>query len=357
MNRLTAIGLASLVAYGLLLTTKYMGVVSAAREDKSAIASLSEGRIAGSAVIAAPAAEPAPKRVALPPPVPRSEPMRASATAVDFRSSRDLKAFADSLMSHRASLTGDERYHLAKALEECQFTTSVNEDLAAYSAKQRRQFMAGLTPGDASNARRIAAYDSVDNTQRCLRFQGTRISQKEIDDLLLTAAQEGDPRAQARLLVAELNTKSRAAGGDNTATGRIGDQMSQLVALLESGDPESLLIVGGFLAQNAVANTLHIGPNGEVPEPSAFLGSFSLVACDMQPDCSQLSREPQMACAYGGYCDAATYEELYYNFMATPFTYMQAVRYRNLIHTAIQTRNWSLIGLTPPVAASAPSPH
>jgi hypothetical protein len=102
---------------------------------------------------------------------------------------------------------------------------------------------------------------------------------------------------------------------------------------------------------------LHIGPNGEIPEPSAFLGSFSLVACDLSPDCVNLSREPQMACAYGGYCDAATYEELYYNFMATPFTYMQAVRYRNLIHTAINTRNWSLIGLTPPVAANLTTPH
>ena len=354
MNRLTAIGLASLVAYGLLLTTKYMGVVSAAREDKGSLTALNDARL-GTALVGAPSGEPAAKRVALPPPLPRTEPMRASATAVDFRNARDLKTFADGLSSRRASLSGDERYHLAKALEECQFTTTVNEDLAAYSAKQRRQFLAGLTAGDPNNARRIAAYDSVDNTQRCMRFQGTKISQKEIEDLLLSAAQQGDPRAQSRLLVAELNAKSRSGGGD--AASRVGDQMNQLIALLESRDPESMMIVGGFLAQNAVASTLHIGPNGEIPEPSAFLGSFSLVACDLSPDCVNLSREPQMACAYGGYCDAATYEELYYNFMATPFTYMQAVRYRNLIHTAINTRNWSLIGLTPPVAANLPTPQ
>ena len=354
MNRLTAIGLASLVAYGLLLTTKYMGVVSAAREDKGSISALNDARV-GTAVVAAPSGEPLAKRVSLPPPLPRTEPMRASATAVDFRNARDLKSFADALALRRASLSGDERYHLAKALEECQFTTTVNEDLAAYSAKQRRQFLAGLTAGDSNNPRRIAAYDSVDNTQRCMRFQGTKISQKEIEDLFLSAAQQGDPRAQARLLVAELNTKRSAAG--DSAAARVGDQMNQLIALLESRDPESMMIVGGFLAQNAVASTLHIGPNGEIPEPSAFLGSFSLVACDLSPDCVQLSREPQMACAYGGYCDAATYEELYYNFMATPFTYMQAVRYRNLIHTAINTRNWSLIGLTPPVAANLPSPQ
>ena len=348
MNRLTAIGLASLVAYGLLLTTKYMGVVSAAREEKSSFSALGEGRILGDAIIAAPNAEPAPRRVALPPPLPRTEPMRASATAVDFRASRDLKAFADALAARRASLSSDERYHLAKALEECQFTTTVNEDLAAYSAKQRRQFLAGLTADDANNPRRIAAYDSVDNTQRCLRFQGTKISQKDIEDLYLSAAQQGDARAQARILVAELTAK-RAAAPESTPASRIADQMSQIIALLESRDPEAMMIVGGFLSQNSVATSLRIGPNGEIPEPSAFLGAFSLVACDLVSDCVMLSREPQMACAYGGYCDAASYEELYHNFMATPFTYMQAVRYRNLIHTAINTHNWSLIGLTPPV--------
>jgi hypothetical protein len=344
MNRLTAIGLASLVAYGLLLTTKYMGVVSAAREDKPSLASL-DGQVVGSAVVGMPQALPAPKRVVLPPPLPRTERMRASAISADFRASRDLKTFADGLAMRRDSLTGDERYFFARALEECQFTTAVNEDLAAYSAKQRRQFLAGLTPEDTNNPRRIAAYDSVDNTQRCIRFQGTKISQKEIEDLYLSAAQQGDARAQARLLVAELNTK-RAAAPETPAQARMDEQMSQMISLLESRDPEAMMIVGGFLSQNAVASSLRIGPNGEVPEPSAFLGAFSLVACDMA-DCSQLSREPQMACAYGGYCDAASYEELYHNFMATPFTYMQAVRYRDLIHTAINTHNWALIGLTP----------
>src|SRR5690349_7735924 len=218
MNRLTAIGLASLVAYGLLLTTKYMGVVSAARDDKSALSALNEGRAVGSALTGAQEALHSPQRVALPPPVPRTAPIRASVTAVDFRASRDLKAFADALQARRAQLTADERYFFAKALEECQFTTTVNEDLAAYSAKQRRQFIAGLPAGDANNERRIAAYDSVDNTQRCMRFQGTKISQKDIEDLYLASAQQGDARAQARILVAELNTsKSRSTGSDAQA--------------------------------------------------------------------------------------------------------------------------------------------
>lgn len=357
MNRLTAIGLASLVAYGLLLTTKYMGVVSAAREDKGSLSALNEGRAVGTALTGAQEALPAPQRVALPPPVPRTEPIRASVTAVDFRAARDLKAFADALQARRAQLTGDERYFLAKALEECQFTTTVNEDLAAYSAKQRRQFLAGLPAGEANNSRRVAAYDAVDNTQRCMRFQGTKISQKDIEDLYLSSAQQGDARAQARLLVAELNTsKSRSSGSPDAQQPRYNDQVSQMIALLESRDPEAMMIVGGFLSQNAIATSLRIGPNGEVPEPSAFLGAFSLAACEMA-ECTVLSREPQMACAYGGYCDAATYEELYSNFMASPWTYMQALRYRNLILTAVNTHNWSLIGLTPPVANANAGPQ
>jgi hypothetical protein len=67
MNRLTAIGLASLVAYGLLVTTKYMGVVSAAREDKGAVSALNEGEVVGSAVVAAPAEVPVTRKVSLPP--------------------------------------------------------------------------------------------------------------------------------------------------------------------------------------------------------------------------------------------------------------------------------------------------
>jgi hypothetical protein len=125
------------------------------------------------------------------------------------------------------------------------------------------------------------------------------------------------------------------------------DDFSRMVGLLETRDPEAMMIVGGFLAQSSVASQLHIGPNGEVPEASAFLGAFSLVACDMTSDCVTLNREPQLACAFSGYCDAQTFEELYQNFLASPWAYARASQYRNIIHTAINTQNWGLIGLQP----------
>jgi hypothetical protein len=352
MNRLTAIGLASLVAYGLLITSKYVGVVSAARYDgaaQPAILGLAPDQIA----IAPPTAEPRQTPISLPTPVPRAEPVRASVTALEFRSTRDLKAYADALAARRDSLTADERYHLAKALEECQFATSVNEDLAAYSAKQRRAFLATLTTGDPLNAKRIAAYEAVDNTQRCLRFQGTKLSPRDIEDLFQLAAQQGDPRAQSRLLVSDLTNKSNGSGnkgnGEAAQNARVqADEMQHLISLLESRDPETIMIVGQFLASSAMANQLRIGPNGETPEPSAFLGAFSLVACQLGPDCISMTRDPQAACAYGAYCNATSYDELFQNFLASPWTYSQATRYSAIITTAINSRNWSLIGLQPP---------
>lgn len=349
MNRLTAIGLASLAAYGLLIATKYLGVVSAARPEAMTLAAAPRAAETAPEVVTAPLpAAPARAFVSLPSPLPHVAPSRLSPAAIDFRNARDLRQYADALAARRASLTGDERFHLARALEECQFATSINEDLAAYSAKQRRQFIASLPTGDALNPRRIAAYDAADNTARCIGFQASRISPREIDELYAAAAQQGDARAQARLLVAELNANIKNNRPDGSpGTNLQNSELARIIGLLETRDPEAMMIVGQFLAQSAMASQLRVGPNGEVPEPSAFLGAFSLVACDMGPDCVQLNREPQLACAYGGYCDAATFEELYQNFLASPWAYTQAMRYRGLIHTAINTRNWGLLGLVP----------
>ncbi|HEX3098505.1 MAG TPA: hypothetical protein VHQ02_12355 [Usitatibacter sp.] len=353
MNRLTAIGLASLVAYGLLIATKYSAVMSANRDEKPAHVPVLAIDEPEAAVPAVPAEARPTVLHALPAPIARADVPHATAVALEFRQARDLKAFADELMARKADLTSDERYHLAKALEECQFATSLTEDIASYAAKQRRQFLAALPTNDPNNAKRIAAYEAVDNTQRCARFQGTKISQKDVDDLFAAAAQQGDVRAQARILVAELNKNlSNSQRSDPPqAQPRVGaEDLSRLIGLMQTRDPEAMIIVGQFLAQSAMASQLRIGPNGEVPEPSAFLGAFSLVACDLGPDCTSLSREPQLACAYGGYCNSSSFEELYQNFLASPWAYTQAVRYRGIIHTAINTQNWSLIGLQPPAA-------
>jgi hypothetical protein len=363
MNRLTAIGLASLVAYGVLIASKYPGLVAAAPEEQAPeVATAVQAPPQASARVSPLGAEPAPRPLAsLPSPVPRTEPSRMSPVALEFRATRDLRAFAESLSARRATLSADERYHLAKALEECHFAANLAEDLAAHSAKQRRQFLDGLPVGDPLNAKRIAAYEAVDNTQRCLGFQHAKISPKDIEDLYRAAALQGDPRAQARIITAEItNNKNNASPDRRNAeptelANQAVDDLSRMIGLLETRDPEAMLIVGEFLSRQSA--NLRVGPNGETPEPSAFLGGFSLVACDVGLDCSQFHREPVLACAYGGYCNAANFEELYQNFLASPWAYTQALRYRAIIHTAIRDRNWSLIGLTPKAVNRDPFPQ
>ena len=362
MNRLTAIGLASLIAYGLLIASKYTGVVSAARDERAPAAPHSIEVAGDNSGVHPVSPEPRQGTLAsLPSPVARAKVSRLSGVALEFRSTRDLKAFADGIAARAPNLTPDERYYLAKTLEECLFATTVNEDLADYSARQKRQFLASLPTGEPANEKRIAAYEAGDNTTRCLGFQNAKISQKDIDALYRAAAQSGDPRAQARIITAELSKNLGKSDptqpSQPTQPTRQGtDELSMLISLLQSKDPEAMIMVGQFLAQNAVSQNLRVGPKGEIPEPSAFLGAFTLVACDIGQDCTRdsLNRDLLQACAYGGYCDPVSFEEFYQSFLASPWTYAQALRYRDMIHAAIDQQNWGLIGLTPKLVQQQP---
>ena len=83
MNRLTAIGLASLVAYGLLITSKYTGVVSAAREGGSPKLAAISDDAAMKALVMGVRSEPVQTPVSFSAPVQRAEQMRASPASVD----------------------------------------------------------------------------------------------------------------------------------------------------------------------------------------------------------------------------------------------------------------------------------
>ena len=364
MNRLTAIGLASLAAYGVLLATKWDGApagrddrraaqATPASESTAAASRAPVGQVAAQASFAS-----ALSRMPLPAPVVSPAAHRVSPAAAEFRTARDLKAFAEALAARKSQLTADERFHLAKALESCLFANSVNEDLASYSAKQRRQFLASVPAGDPNAAQRVAAFDTVDDAARCVRFQGVKIAPRDIDELYHAAAQMGDARAQAKLLAGEIQRSMNAQPRDESGNpSRISpEDLSRIVAILETGDPEAILSVGGLLAQSPLKEQLRIGPNGEMPEPSAFVGAWNLVACDMGLDCGGQHRDLQQACAFASYCGAGHFEEHYQTFIASPFVYQQAQRYRALIHSAMQTRDWAQIGLGPKLTSAAKPP-
>ena len=347
MNRLSAIGLASLVAYGVLLVAKWDGSAAPAGAGSSEVVAAEPASAAHASAQTFVQARAAPHpRTPSPAYSAKAAVLRPSAVESQFRASRDLKAFADGLLARKDSLDREERYYLAKALETCGFATSINDDLAAASDKRRRQFLATIPVADPEAGKRIAAYDAADDTQRCLGFQGVRITQKMIDELYRQASEGGDPRAQARMLVAELNRSLTSPKNSTEQSRAVGNEdFQRIIGLLETRDAEAMVMVAQFLAQHRLIGELRIGTTGEVPEPASLVGAFSLVACDFQPTCPAFDREVLQACAYAGYCSAGSYEELYANFLASPWSYSQAMRYRGVIHTAIETRNWSLLGL------------
>ena len=360
MKRLTAIGLASLAAYGVLLASLWDGNPASSPEGSGSVVANDSPTAAAvsSSVVAVREAAARPHPASFSRSAPAATPgRRLSSVAQEFRQSRDLKAFADALLARQDSLTHEERYYLARALETCAFATAMNDDLAAAAQKRRRQFLSTLPPTDPDAARRIAAYDAADDTQRCLGFQGARIAQKQFDDLFRQASEGGDPRAQARMLVAELNKNLSSGKGGPEGGKPVGtEDFQRIISLLETKDSDAMVLVAQFLAQHRLIGELRIGPLGEVPEPSSLVGAFSLVACDFQPTCSTFNHEALQACAYAGYCSAGSYEELYANFIASPWAYSQALRYRDIIHDAIETRNWSLLGLQKLIGATSNAP-
>ena len=299
----------------------------------------------------APASVPLPSRARL---VSTSRQGAATSVAARFSLTQDLKAFADELLAREARLTREERYFLAKALETCGFAVSMNDDLVAASQQRRREFLQTLAPTDPEYDRRVAAYDAADDMARCRGYQGQRIAQRKIDELYRGAGDAGDPRAQARLLVAELS-KSLAIPKQSMESSRYVEQdnIQRIIGLLESRDGEAIVTVAQLLAEHRLIEQMRIGPSGETPNPASLVGAFTLVACDFQPTCSAFDREALQACAHAGYCSAGSFEELYANFLASPFAWSLASQYRTLIHTAIESRNWSLLGLQKLVGARA----
>jgi hypothetical protein len=336
MNRLTAIGLASLVAYGLLIVTKVSGP-SPAPADRNSTANGASQSSDSTSRGSMHAQSTGPRIAAMPFPVStfvRTANTKAVSSAQqDFRNARDLKAYVDALLARRTQLTADERFHLAKALESCLFANSVSEDLASYGAKQRKQFLAGIAQGDPNAAARIAAYDSVDDVSRCLRFQGVKISPRDIDEMYLASAQMGDARAQAKIIAPPPKLSS--------------DDVVRIVSILETRDPEAILTIGSLLSQAPLNQQIHIGPNGEIPETSAFIGAWNLVACDLGLECSAQHRELQQACAFASYCGAGTFEEHYQTFMVSPYVAQLAQRYRAMIDSAMDSHDWAQVGLSP----------
>ena len=197
-----------------------------------------------------------------------------------------------------------------------------------------------------------------DNTQRCARFQGTKISQKDVEDLFNAAAQQGDPRAQARLLVAELNAK--IAANQRTEAGqtrpRRVSQRRPVAHDRAAADPRSRGDDHRRQVPRAVGRREPAAHRAQRRGAGAFGVPRRVLARRVRHAAGLHVAQPRAAARLRLQRLLQTrqsFEELYQNFLASPWAYSQAVRYRNIIHTAINTQNWSLIGLQPPTTEAA----
>ena len=93
-----------------------------------------------------------------------------------------------------------------------------------------------------------------------------------------------------------------------------------------------MLIVGEYLARQSA--NLRVGPMANARALS-FPGVFSLVACDVGLDCTPVPPRADDGVRLRRLLQASNFEELYQNFLASPWR-NPAIRYRALIHTAIQ---------------------
>ena len=262
---------------------------------------------------APPAHAPGPERAAARPSHP-STPRQLMAQPAFTLPMRDLRGFVEARRDRLAETA--VAYEVSQALEEC-YALSVararDEAIVPVSAALR---WPALAAGEA-----LAA--------PCRGFEGHRIHPGEVLALLRYAADNGEPRARARMLL----FRDVAAPKDAI--------VEELPALLASLDASVVRDVGAFLSRGEIE--VRLGGD-EVPASVAVL-AWELAACDLGYECSPASRITLAQCAFVGSCGGGSYEEALDR--AEPAGEMvQARRLRTGIVRALLERDWRWLGFS-----------
>lgn len=226
---------------------------------------------------------------------------------------RDLRRFVETRRGRLAETA--VAYDVSQALEEC-YALSI-----------------ALPPEEAvvpvSNPLRWSALAASEALAApCRGFEGHRIHPGDVLELLRYAADNGEPRARARMLL----FRDVAAPKDAIVW--------ELPALLDSLDAGVVRDVGAFLARGETE--VRLGGD-EVPAPIAVL-AWELAACDLGYECGAASRITLAQCAFAGHCSVGTYEEAL-DRAEPPEEMARARRLRAGIVRALRERDWGWLGL------------
>jgi hypothetical protein len=214
--------------------------------------------------------------------------------------------------------------------------------------RSEQDFIAGLPARDPYREERIAAFRR--NNELCRGLELGDFAPAEYQRMLERAAAMGDPSAQARTLVNQIQQASTQA---NTPAGALApvrqgfvvtpEQFGALVGQLNSGDPEVLQLVRGVLSSTIDQGQVVFGPEGDPIDPRAMFAALGLVACDLGRRCGPDAQELLNACAQSGQCAARNISDYTYYYQVSPSEAQRIEGYRQAVVEAIRT------GAPPPI--------
>jgi hypothetical protein len=214
---------------------------------------------------------------------------------------------------HRDALEDPQTaYYVSQALEECALTRPAPEDVEpARSAERWAQ---------------LAAADAL--VAPCRGFVGRAIDSGEIVILLVRAADRGEPRAAARMLLFRDIAEPKS------------DVLAKLRALLATRDPGVVRDVGAFLSRG---ESVWWFGDREFPAAAAAI-AWELAACDLGYACGPASRIVLLQCAFDSRCGGGRYEDALMRY--EPGELMaDAQRLRAGILRALREYDWNWLGL------------
>ena len=278
---------------------------------------------------------------------------KRSALMVEFESRKGRKALYDRL-SGLGSRSAEETYLLAEIMNDCKRLISgrppgVTREAAHAAGRARMEET--ISQKDPTRDKRLAAYEAVSTAPRaCEGFQGVSINPAEIRALMARAAEQGDPRARARLV--EMDVWAPMLGPDGNLDMRMGTQEMKLPKISDeqleairqaaaSNDPAVLAVAGRLLASTMADLQIRAGPEERPVDPRTFLDAWMLAACDAGGDCGPGHPLIAGGCISFGNCDARDLREYLFYYAHSPQQSQQLAEYQVQIARAIQSGNWS----------------
>jgi hypothetical protein len=226
-----------------------------------------------------------------------------------FLHAADFRGFVE---RHRHALDDPETaYYVSQALEECALARPAGKEEPADSAEHWAQ---------------LAATDAL--VAPCRGFDGRAIDSGEIVTLLAGAADRGEPRAAARMLLFRDIAAPKS------------DVVAKLRVLLATRDPGVVRDVGAFLSRGESAGWYG---DREFPVAAAAI-AWELAACDLGYACGPASRIVLLQCAFDSRCEGGRYEDALVRYEPADLM-AEALRLRAGILRALREYDWNWLGL------------